>query len=109
MYQVLIGDDHAMLRTGLRHIIESQPDLKVGAEAGTSQEVINKALKENFDIILLDISMPDKSGLDALKEIKQAKPRTPILILSIYPEAQYAVRVLKAGAAGYLTKDSAPE
>lgn len=109
MIKLLIGDDHTVVRRGLKQIIEEQPDMKVEGEAGSAAEVLDLVRKQGFDLLVLDITMPGKSGLDVLKEIKQEKPKLPVLILSMHPEDQYAVRVLKAGAAGYLTKESAPE
>lgn len=109
MIRILVADDHAIVRDGLKQIVSDTPDMVVAAEASNGQEALNKALKDDYDVVLLDITMPDRSGLDILKEIKSQKPELPILILSIHPEEQYAVRALKAGAAGYLTKESAPE
>jgi DNA-binding NarL/FixJ family response regulator len=107
--RILVADDHAIVRNGLKQIVGDTPDMVVAAEASNGQEALNKALEDDYDIVLLDITMPDRSGLDILKEIKSQKPELPVLILSIHPEEQYAVRALKAGAAGYLTKESAPE
>lgn len=109
MIRILVADDHAVVRNGLKQIVSDTPDMVVAAEASNGQEALNKALEDDYDIVLLDITMPDRSGLDILKEIKSQKPELPVLILSIHPEEQYAVRALKAGAAGYLTKESAPE
>lgn len=109
MIRILVADDHAIVRNGLKQIVSDTPDMVVAAEASNGQEALNKALEDDYDIVLLDITMPDRSGLDILKEIKSQKPELPVLILSIHPEEQYAVRALKAGAAGYLTKESAPE
>jgi len=109
MIKILIADDHPVVRKGLKEIIEDTPDMMVGDEASNGQETLEKVRKSDFDIVLLDISMPGRSGLDILKELKSEKPELSVLILSIHPEEQYAVRVLKAGASGYLTKESAPE
>ena len=109
MIKILVADDHAVVRNGLKQIVGDTSDIVIAAEASNGQEALNKALKDDYDIVLLDITMPDRSGLDILKEIKSQKPELPVLILSIHPEEQYAVRALKAGAAGYLTKESAPE
>jgi len=109
MIRILVADDHAVVRNGLKQIVGDTPDMVVAAEASNGQEALNKALKDDYDVVLLDITMPDRSGLDILKEIKSQKPELPVLILSMHPEEQYAVRALKAGAAGYLTKESAPE
>ena len=109
MIRILVADDHAVVRNGLKQIVGDTPDMVVVAEASNGQETLNKALENDYDVVLLDITMPDRSGLDILKEIKSQKPELPVLILSMHPEEQYAVRALKAGAAGYLTKESAPE
>jgi DNA-binding NarL/FixJ family response regulator len=109
MIKILIADDHPVVRKGLKEIIQAIPDMTVSGEASNEQEVLENVRKIDFDVVLLDISMPGKSGLDVLKELKRGKPELPVLILSIHPEEQYAVRVLKAGASGYLTKDSAPD
>jgi len=109
MISILVADDHAVVRNGLKQIVGDTPDIVVAAEASNGQEALNKALEGDYDVVLLDITMPDRSGLDILKEIKSQKPKLPVLILSMHPEEQYAVRALKAGASGYLTKESAPE
>jgi two-component system invasion response regulator UvrY len=109
MIRILVADDHAIVRDGLKQIVSDTHDMVVAAEASNGREALNKALEDDYDIVLLDITMPDRSGLDILKEIKSQKPELPVLILSIHPEEQYAVRALKAGASGYLTKESAPE
>ena len=109
MIRILVADDHAIVRDGLKQIVGDTSDMVVAAEASNGREALDKALEDDYDVVLLDITMPDKSGLDILKEIKNRKPELPILILSMHPEEQYAVRALKAGAAGYLTKESTPE
>ncbi len=109
MIKILIADDHPIVRKGLKEIIEVTPDMMVGDEASNGQEALEKVRKSDFDIVLLDISMPGRSGLDILKELKSEEPELSVLILSMHPEEQYAVRVLKAGASGYLTKESAPD
>ena len=109
MIRILVADDHAIVRDGLKQIVSDTSDMVVAAEASNGREALNKALEDDYDVVLLDITMPDRSGLDILKEIKSQKPELPVLILSMHPEEQYAVRALKAGAAGYLTKESAPE
>jgi len=109
MIKILVADDHAIVREGLKQILSQTPDLVVIAEASNGQEVIDKISKNDFNLVVLDITMPGKSGLEVLREIKGQKPKLPVLILSMYPEDQYAERVLKAGASGYLTKDSAPD
>lgn len=106
---VLIADDHAILRKGLIEILsESFPNLKY-FEASNGIEALQICRKESLDLILLDISMPGRNGLDTLKQIRSDGNKTPVLILSVQPEDQYAIRVLKAGANGFLNKDSAPE
>ena len=109
MIKILVADDHPIVRQGLKQILSEYPDMTVADEAANGKEVLSKIGKKDFDIVLLDISMPDRNGLDILKELKAKKPKLPVLVLSIYPEDQYAVRVLKLGAAGYLTKESVPE
>lgn len=107
--RVLIADDHAVVRRGLIQLLADEyPVLSVG-EARDAGEVLQLARGQEWDIIILDISMPGRSGLEVLKELKQARPGVPVLILTSHPEEQYAIRVLKAGAAGYMTKESAPE
>lgn len=109
MIKILIADDHPIVRKGLKEIIEDSSGMKVIDEASTGQEVLEKVFKTEFDVVLLDISMPGKSGLDVLTELKSHYPKLTILVLSMHPEEQYAVQVLKAGASGYLTKESAPD
>lgn len=109
MRKILIVDDHAIVRQGWKHILtEELPGAEYG-EAGNGQELWEKVQTGSWDMVLLDIHMPGKNGLLVLKELREAYPNLPVLILSMYPERQYAVRVLKAGAAGYLTKESAPD
>jgi DNA-binding NarL/FixJ family response regulator len=109
MYRILIADDHPIVRRGLRQILEENRTVLSVDEAGTGQEALEKVKKGRFDMVLLDISMPGMSGLEALDALKKLNPSLPVLILSIYPEEEYAVRALKAGASGYLTKKSAPD
>ena len=107
--KVLIADDHAIIRRGLEQIlVDSLQEIVVG-EASNAEDAIKLVRRQEWDVVVLDISMPGRSGLDALKEIKKLKPNLPVLILSIHPEDQFATRVLKAGASGYMTKESAPE
>lgn len=108
MIRVLIADDHAILRRGLCQIISDAQDMTVTGEAENSAEAMKLVRENAFDVVLLDISMPDRNGMDTLKLIKQERPRLPVLMLSTHPENQYAVRALRSGAAGYLTKQSAP-
>ena len=108
MIRILIADDHAIVRHGLKQIIEESGEMRVVAEAGSGSEALRKIREIACDVVVLDISMPDMSGIDVLKQIHAERPQLPILILSIYPEDQYAMRLIKAGAAGYMTKESAP-
>ena len=109
MIKILIADDHAIVREGLKQILSQTPDMVVVAEASNGQEALDKLARNNIDLIVPDISMPGKSGLDVLSEIRSIKHELPVLILSMYPGEQYTDRVLKACASGYLTKDSAPD
>jgi DNA-binding NarL/FixJ family response regulator len=109
MIRVLIADDHAVVREGLKQIVAENPDMMVAGEAGNGHEVLEFVRKHDCDVVLLDLAMPGKDGLDTLKELHALRRGLPVLVLSIYPEEQYAVRLLRAGAAGYLTKESAPE
>jgi DNA-binding NarL/FixJ family response regulator len=107
--KILIADDHPIIRRGLRQILAEQPDVTALGEAQNVQEVLKLVRREDWDVVVLDISMPGGGGLEALKDLKMLCPAAAVLVLSIHPEDQYAVRALQAGAAGYLTKDSAPE
>ena len=109
MTRILIADDHAIVRRGLKQIIEESELSAEVAEAENARQLLQLIRKENWDLLVLDINMPGMSGLEALAEVKEKRPKLPVLVLSMYPEEQFAVRVLKAGAAGYLTKDSAPD
>jgi DNA-binding NarL/FixJ family response regulator len=102
-------DDHAIVRQGLRRILDEAEGIEVVAEAANGIEALNKIRTEKFDVVLLDISMPEKNGLDTLKQIIDGGSGARVLVLSMYAESHYAVRVLKASASGYLTKDVAPE
>src|SRR5258706_7568805 len=106
MIRILIADDHAIVRKGLIQILlEEYPSATIG-EVEDAEQLIHKAINEEWDVVICDLSMPGRSGLDALHQIKQFSPRLPVLIMSMHPEDQYALRVLKAGASGYLGKDS---
>jgi len=107
--KILITDDHAVVRKGLRQILADEFKKAAFAEAGNASEALDRIRKEAWDVVVLDITMPGRSGLEALKEIREARPKLPVLVLSMHPEDQFAVRVLKAGASGYMTKESAPE
>ncbi len=109
MTKVLVADDHAIVRAGISKIINDHPGMEVLDEASSGAEVLQLVGEKSYDIIILDINMPNISGLDALKQLQSIQPDTPVLILSMYPESQYATRTLKAGASGYLTKEAAPE
>jgi two-component system, NarL family, invasion response regulator UvrY len=108
MIRVCVVDDHAVVREGLKRIIAENPGMSVTAEAGDGIEAMRILQSQPFDVVLLDITMPNKNGLDVLKELHNESPKTPVLVLSMHSEDQYAVRVLRAGASGYLTKESAP-
>ena len=107
MIRILIADDHAIVRAGLAQFIADQPDMQVAGEAATGSEAIARVRAEPFDVVLLDISMPDRNGIDTLKTLRQIAPGLPVLMLSGYAEDQYAVNLLRAGAAGYLNKEAA--
>jgi DNA-binding NarL/FixJ family response regulator len=107
MIRILIADDHAIVRAGLKQFIADQADMEIAAEASTGSEAIAAVRAGDFDVVLLDISMPDKNGIDTLKTLKHVKPDLPVLMLSAYAEDQYAVNLLRAGAAGYLNKEAA--
>lgn len=109
MIRVLVADDHAVVRRGVVQILAESPHIVVAGEASCGSEVLRAVRENDYDIVLLDIAMPGGSGLEVLKELQSLKPDVQVLILSMYPEKQYALRALKAGAAGYLTKDSAPD
>ena len=109
MTNILIADDHMIVREGLKQVLVDTPDMVVTDEAKNGEEALSKALGSDIDIVVLDIAFPDKSGLEVLRQIKDRKPKLPVLILSMYPEDQFALRVLKAGASGFLNKESAPE
>lgn len=103
-----MADDHAVVRHGLKQILADEFKRAAFGEARNAQEALDLVWKENWDVAILDITMPGRSGLDVLREIKKSKPRLPVLVLSMHPENQFAVRVLKRGASGYMTKESAP-
>jgi DNA-binding NarL/FixJ family response regulator len=106
---VLIADDHAIVRQGLKQILSETDDLVVAGEADDGAEALQLARQQVWNVFLLDVSMPNRNGIDTLKQLKKEFPKLPVLMLSMHPEEQYAVRALKAGASGYLTKQSAPE
>jgi DNA-binding NarL/FixJ family response regulator len=106
--RILITDDHAVVRQGLKQILAEEFTRAEFGEAASAAEAIDRVWKENWDVVVLDITMPGRSGLEVLKEIKKSKPKLPVLVLSMHPEDQFAVRLLKIGASGYMTKESAP-
>lgn len=108
MIRVLIADDHPIVRQGLRNILAEEPDMEVSVEARNAAEIMEQA-GGGWDVAVLDIALPDRSGLDVLKDLKALYPDLPVLMLSMHPEDQYAVRALRGGAAGYVTKESAGE
>lgn len=107
MTRVLLADDHTLVREGLRQILSATTDLTVTGEAVNGDEALSRVREEDFDLVVLDMSMPGLSGIDLIKRLKIEKPKIRILVLSMHGEQQYAVRAYKAGASGYLTKDSA--
>ena len=108
-YKVLLVDDHAVVRHGLRAVLEEEMGDIAVQEAGTAKEGVECLRRDDFDALILDIGLPDRNGLDLLKSIRMEWPDLPVLILSMFDESQYGVRMIKAGAAGYVTKASAPE
>ena len=109
MIKVLIADDHPIVRQGLRQILSGTDDMVVAGEAVNGQEALEQVRAGGWDVLVLDITLPDRSGFDILKEVKREQPHLPVLVLSIHAEEQFAVRLLKAGASGYLTKENAPD
>lgn len=107
MIRVLIADDHQLVREGLKQILQADPGVEVAGEAASGDEALSLVKKDSFDVALLDMSMPGLSGINLVKRLKAEKPKLRILVLSMHGESQYAARALKAGASGYLTKDSA--
>jgi len=109
MLKVLIADDHAIVRQGLRQILGEIPELSVVDEVDNGQDALNRVRAEPWDVLVLDMSMPGRGGLDILKDVRRERPEPRVLVLSMHPEDQFAVRMLKAGASGYLTKETATE
>ncbi|AJE04807.1 LuxR family transcriptional regulator [Geobacter pickeringii] len=106
MIRILIADDHGIFREGLKQVIAGTANMTVAGEAADGLEVLGKIREHDYDLVILDISLPGRSGLEILAEVKALRPKLPILVLSMYPEEQYAMRALKSGASGYLTKGS---
>lgn len=104
MIRVLIADDHDVIREGVKRILEDTPDIRVNGEARDGQELLQLARKQPCDVVVMDLTMPGRGGLDALKELRLERPKLPVLVLTMHDENQYAVRVIRAGASGYLTK-----
>jgi DNA-binding NarL/FixJ family response regulator len=109
MIRIFITDDHSLIREGLKKIINDEKDISIIGEAGNAKDTMSFVLSKNIDILILDLNLPDKNGLDLLKELKSLKPELKILILSMHPEDRFAMRVLRAGASGYITKESVGE
>ena len=109
LIRVLVADDHPVVRMGLRRIISEPEGLLVVAEVGDGRRLLDEALRIDADVVVMDLSMPGVDGLDLIKQLRRARPRLPVLVLSMHAEEQFAVRAIKAGAAGYLTKESAPD
>jgi DNA-binding NarL/FixJ family response regulator len=108
MIRLVIADDHAIVREGLKRIVSDAPGLQVEAEAADGNEVMRLVREREFDVLVLDLSMPGRSGMELIKLVKAERPKLRILVLSMHQEMQYAVRAIKSGASGYLTKESAP-
>src|SRR5258708_39699690 len=109
MTRVLIAEDHAVVRAGLRQFLEADQSIREICEAATGRETLEQLRLGKWDLLLLDINMPDRSGLDVLRQVRSTHPETRVLVLSGFPERQYALNVLRAGASGFLSKESAPE
>ena len=106
MIKILVVDDHAVVRAGVHHFLSNVADMQIAGEASNAQEAIRLVRSQDWDIVLLDIAMPDKSGVEVLKQIKREKPNLPVLILSMHPEHRYAVQILRSGASGYVQKEA---
>jgi DNA-binding NarL/FixJ family response regulator len=109
MIRVVIADDHTIVREGLKRILLGQDDIEIAGEATNGHEVMDRVRAGGFDLLLMDLSMPGKSGIELIKQVKDEKPKLPVLVLTMHEEDQYAVRAIRAGASGYLTKESAAE
>ena len=109
MIKVLVADDHPVIRQGLRQVLAETSDMVVGGEAVDGLEVLDKVRDDHWDVVVLDLTMPGRNGLDTLKQLKHERPKLPVLVLSMHSEDQYAMRALRAGASGYMTKENAPD
>jgi two-component system invasion response regulator UvrY len=109
MIKIIIADDHPLIRKGIKDVLEEEMDFNVVADAAFPHEVINGIQEHDPDILITDLSMPGRSGLELISDVRQLYPKLPILVLTMHPEERFAVRALKAGVAGYLTKDTKPE
>lgn len=109
MKRILVVDDHALIRKGLRQLLEDQPDFEVSGEAENGLQAISALREQHYDLVLLDIALPDKHGIDVLKQIRIEHPDIKVIVLSMYPEDQYGLRALKLGAMGYINKQSASD
>ena len=109
MLKILIADDHAIVRQGLKQIVTETRDMIVAGEASNGQELLDKIKENDYDVVVLDITMPGRNGMDVLRQLRSERPGLSVLMLIIHPEEQYALRALRAGASGYLTKESAPD
>jgi two-component system, NarL family, invasion response regulator UvrY len=109
MATVLIADDHALIRNGLKQLLADDRSIRTVGESRSGRETIDKLQEQRWDLLILDINMPDRSGIDILRQVRATHPHTRVLVLSGFPEKQYAVNVLRAGASGYLNKEMAPE
>ncbi|HTS76401.1 MAG TPA: response regulator transcription factor [Bryobacteraceae bacterium] len=107
MIRVLVADDHPLLRSGLKHVLSQEPDLLLAGEAEDSEQVLARLAEPGWDVVILDITMPGRGGLECLREIRRLHPEVPVLVLSMHPEEQFAVRAIKSGASGYLNKTNA--
>lgn len=109
MIKILIADDHPVVREGLKQVISKASDMQVADEAVNGQEALTKISEQKFDVVVLDVGMPGRDGLEILKDINRDHPKLPVLVLSMYPEDQVAIRALNAGASGYMNKETAPK
>lgn len=106
MIDILVVDDHAVVRAGVQHFLAGEPNMRIAGEAANAQDAIRLIRSKDWDIVLLDIAMPDKSGVEVLKQIKREKPALPVLMLSMHPENRYALQILRSGASGYVQKEA---